>query len=271
MCADYVLDSANECERLERQGVLDGLERHLRHLPRLPRARVLDAGCGSGAMARLIASSHPEWDVVGLDVNPNYIAYARDRAKAASLDNLSFEHGDLQALSFAAASFDVVWSRFVLYFLPQPEIAIAEFKRILRPGGEIVIALHNWSTLIDYPEDLDLRRRRMRVFSSIADMHLAQKMPSILSAGGFHDVSVEIELDRVYSAIGSIGPEARRNYVEVLEAGIERAVESVGNRSEAERFVSDLLVYLDRPDTYTYSLLWTIKCQTPGPPADPRV
>jgi SAM-dependent methyltransferase len=222
-------------------------------------------------MARLIASSHPEWDVVGLDVNPNYIAYARDRAKAASLDNLSFEHGDLQALSFAAASFDVVWSRFVLYFLPQPEIAIAEFKRILRPGGEIVIALHNWSTLIDYPEDLDLRRRRMRVFSSIADMHLAQKMPSMLSAGGFHDVSVEIELDRVYSAIGSIGPEARRNYVEVLEAGIERAVESVGNRSEAERFVSDLLVYLDRPDTYTYSLLWTIKCQTRGPPADPRV
>jgi hypothetical protein len=116
--------------------------------------------------------------------------------------------------------------------LQQPEIAIAEFKRILRPGGEIVIALHNWSALIDYPEDPDLRRRRMRVFSSIADMHLAQKMPSILSAGGFHDVSVEIELDRVYSAIGSIGPEARRNYAEVLEAGIERAVESLGNRSE---------------------------------------
>jgi hypothetical protein len=78
-------------------------------------------------------------------------------------------------------------------------------------------------------------------------------------------------LDRVYSAIRSIGHEARRNYVEVLEAGIERAVETLDNRSEAERFVSDLLVYLDRPDTYTYSLLWTIKGQTPGAPADPRV
>jgi ubiquinone/menaquinone biosynthesis C-methylase UbiE len=263
MCADYVLDSANECERLERQAVLDGLERHLRHLPRLPRARVLDAGCGSGAMARLIASSHPEWDVVGLDVNPNYVSYARDRAKAASLENSAFEHGDLQALRFEKASFDVVWSRFVLYFLPQPEIAIAEFRRILRPGGEIVVALHNWSTLIDYPDDTDLRHRRTRVFSSIADMHLAPKMPSMLSAGGFRNVSVEIEFDRVYSAIGSIGAEARRNYVEVLHAGMERAVESLGSRSEAERFVADLLAYLDRPDTYTYSLLWTIKCQAP--------
>jgi SAM-dependent methyltransferase len=177
-------------------------------------------------MARLIASSHPEWDVVGLDVNPNYVSYARDRAKAASLENSAFEHGNLQALRFEKASFDVVWSRFVLYFLPQPEIAIAEFRRILRPGGEIVVALHNWSTLIDYPDDTDLRHRRTRVFSSIADMHLAPKMPSILSAGGFHNVSVEIELDRVYSAIGSIGAEARRNYVEVLHAGMERGGKS---------------------------------------------
>ncbi len=60
MCTDYVLDRANECERLERQAVLDGLERNLRHLPKHSRASVLDAGCGSGSMARLMASAKRE-------------------------------------------------------------------------------------------------------------------------------------------------------------------------------------------------------------------
>ena len=89
MCANYVLDSDDECGRLERQAVLDGLERYLRHLPKLFRARVLDAGSGSGAMARL-TSTHPGWDIVGIDFNPAYVAYARDRGRFA---NLSFEQG----------------------------------------------------------------------------------------------------------------------------------------------------------------------------------
>jgi ubiquinone/menaquinone biosynthesis C-methylase UbiE len=133
--SNYALDSTNECDRLERQAALDGLERHLRHLPHLPGGKLLDAGCGSGAMSRLIASHHPHFEVVGIDLNPAYISYAQDLGRAAALDNLTFEQGDLRALPFTPASFDVIWSRFVLYFLPNPEAAIAEFRRVIRPGG----------------------------------------------------------------------------------------------------------------------------------------
>jgi SAM-dependent methyltransferase len=261
MCADYVLDSADECGRLERQAVLDGLDRYLLHLPKRSRARVLDAGSGSGAMARLMASTHPEWDVVGVDFNPAYVAYARDRGRLA---NLSFEQGDLRALKFTDASFDVIWSRFVLYFLPNPEDAIREFRRVLRPGGDVVVALHNFPNMIDHPEDAGLRNRRTLAFSSILDGYLPQKLPSMLSQCGFRDISVEIGLDPIYSAIGPIGAEARRNYAEVLQAGMEPISQSLGSQSEAERLIADLFVYLDRPDTYTYSLLWTIKCRAPG-------
>jgi len=257
--SDYILDSANECERLERQAALDDLERHLRHVPPLPYARILDAGCGSGAMSRLIASRDPTCDVVGVDLNPEYVAYARDRGIAASLGNLSFERGDLQALNYANESFDVIWSRFVLYFLPSPEAAISEFRRVIRPNGTVVIALHNWSLLINYPEDSGLQNRQQRVFSGMADTRLAQKLPSMLRAANFRDVGVEIELDPIYTAIGSIQPDKRRNFVEVLSAGIGRVAEILGGRLEADAFVSDLLAYLDRPDTYTYSTLWTIK------------
>jgi ubiquinone/menaquinone biosynthesis C-methylase UbiE len=260
MCADYVLDSADECGRLERQAALDGLDRYVRHLPKRSRARVLDAGSGSGAMARLMASTNPEWDVVGVDFNPTYVAYARDRGRFA---NLSFEQGDLRALNFADASFDVIWSRFVLYFLPNPEDVIREFRRVLRPGGEVVVTLHNFPNMIDHPEDAELRSRRTLAFSSILDGYLPQRLPSMLSECGFTDVSVEIELDRIYSAIGPIGAEGRRNYAEVLQAGMEPISQSLGSQAEAEKLIADLLVYLDRPDTYTYSLLWTVRCRAP--------
>jgi ubiquinone/menaquinone biosynthesis C-methylase UbiE len=103
-------------------------------------------------MSRLIASSPPGWAVVGVDFNPAYVAYARDRANSERLANLSFEKGDSHALRFADASFDFIWSRFVLYFLPRPEEAIREFRRLLRPGGEVVVALHDFPNIIDHPK-----------------------------------------------------------------------------------------------------------------------
>jgi hypothetical protein len=118
--------------------------------------------------------------------------------------------------------------------------------------------------MIDHPEDADLRNRRTKAFSSILDGHLPQKLPLILSKCGFHDVSVEVELDRIYSAIGSVGAEGRRNYADVLQAGMEPISQSLGSKAEAERLIADLFVYLDRPDTYTYSLLWTIRCRAPS-------
>src|SRR5438128_558295 len=104
---DYVLHSAIECERLERQATLEHLEGHLRHFPPLSDRKVLDAGCGSGAIARMIAATYSDCSAVGVDLNPAYIDFARRLADAAALGNLSFEVGDLTSLPFADASFDV--------------------------------------------------------------------------------------------------------------------------------------------------------------------
>jgi hypothetical protein len=69
----------------------------------------------------------------------------------------------------------------------------------------------------------------------------------MLSDGGFREISVEIELDRIYSAIGTIGGAGRRNYAEVLRAGIEPISKNLGSQAEVERFITDLLAYFDRP------------------------
>jgi trans-aconitate methyltransferase len=91
----YAIHSASECERLERQAVLAGIEDHLRFVPVPPAARILDAGCGSGSMTRLFAARHPDAEVTGVDVRADYLAYARERAAAEELHNVDFREGDI--------------------------------------------------------------------------------------------------------------------------------------------------------------------------------
>jgi ubiquinone/menaquinone biosynthesis C-methylase UbiE len=207
--SDYVFHSSSECDRLERQAALQGIERHLRHLPLRAGARALDGGCGSGAMARLLAARHPAAEVVGVDLNPDCVTYARDRAAREGLRNLTFETGDLQALSLADASLDVVWSQMVLYFLPRPDAAVGEFRRVLRPGGTVLIALHDSPLLTNFPEDRELQERLERVMPGLADIRLARKLPLMLRKAGFRDISVVAEMDAVYTAIGRLLPRCR--------------------------------------------------------------
>src|SRR5208337_1602463 len=73
----YVIHSDVECERLELQARLANIQGHLRHLPISANDRVLDVGCGSGSMSRLIARSFPQADVVGVDLQEQYLDFAK--------------------------------------------------------------------------------------------------------------------------------------------------------------------------------------------------
>ena len=84
-----------------------------------PDERMLDAGSGSGWVSRLVASRCPEALVTGIDVSPEFVRYAQD--KASGLGNLDYAVGSALSLLFADATFDIVWSQFVLYFLPDPQ------------------------------------------------------------------------------------------------------------------------------------------------------
>jgi ubiquinone/menaquinone biosynthesis C-methylase UbiE len=134
----YAIHSNEECERLELQARLANIEGHLRHLPVSPGDRVLDAGCGSGAISRLIARTYPRADVVGVDLREQYLDFARIRARAENFQNVTFRAADVFDLPFPAATFDVVWTKYLLQWLKEPERALKELKRVTRPGGIIV-------------------------------------------------------------------------------------------------------------------------------------
>jgi SAM-dependent methyltransferase len=131
----YLLAATDEeCERMGRQARLYGGVDPFR--PFLAGCRkVLDAGCGSGHFAALLAAEAPAAEVTGLERDEGRVAYARARLWAP---NLRFEAGDLHALPFAAESFDLCCTRFVLVHDADPADALRELARVTRPGGRIV-------------------------------------------------------------------------------------------------------------------------------------
>ncbi len=107
-------------------------------------ARVLDAGCGDGALVRAAASRGAE--VTGVDPDPAMLAAARSRAAGAGLRAVFLE-GRVERLPFPDACFDVVASVTVLCFVPDAASAMREMARVLRPGGCLVIGeLGRWSS-----------------------------------------------------------------------------------------------------------------------------
>lgn len=100
-------------------------------------ARVLDAGSGLGSPARYLAETFGA-RVDGIDLAPDYVAVADLLTRRAGLTDLvTFHEGDLTALPFDAAQFDLVWTQHVAMNIADRASLYREFRRVLKPGGRL--------------------------------------------------------------------------------------------------------------------------------------
>jgi 2-polyprenyl-3-methyl-5-hydroxy-6-metoxy-1,4-benzoquinol methylase len=102
----------------------------------MPGMALLDAGTGDGTYAIEAAAQGAE--VTGLDTDPGMLAAAKERARERAVQP-RFVEGQIEALPFADASFDVVLAVTVLCFITDPVQAVRELARVLRPGGTLVV------------------------------------------------------------------------------------------------------------------------------------
>jgi len=102
---------------------------------------VLDVACGTGDLTQLFAHTGAA-KVVGVDFTPAMLEVARrklGRESGVVRSKVSYEEGDAQSLRFEDANFDVVSIAFGIRNVAEPARALAEFARVLRPGGRLVI------------------------------------------------------------------------------------------------------------------------------------
>lgn len=139
-----------------------------------PPARCWTWAPGTGIITLLLARLGHRCK--GLDLSENMLAVARHKAEAAGLDNVTFAVGDAEDTGEAGGSYDVVINRHLVWTLPHPEQAIAEWKRVLKPGGKLIVLEGNWH----YNRLPD----RISVFFGRCLLSLQERLQRLLPSGG---------------------------------------------------------------------------------------
>ena len=107
--------------------------------------RWLDVGCGSGAFTALLAERAAPAELHGIDRSPAMLAYARERLP----HSVQLHEGDAVALPFPTAYFDVAVMPLVIVFIDDALRAVAEMRRVVRPGG--TVATYIWDLPQGFP------------------------------------------------------------------------------------------------------------------------
>ncbi len=112
-------------------------------------ARWLDVGCGTGALTAAIAAMAAPAMLAGIDPSPEFVDAARERLPAGA----DVRVGDAQALPFGNDEFDAVVSGIALNFVPEPDLAVREMRRVARSGA--TVATYLW----DYADGMEMIRK----------------------------------------------------------------------------------------------------------------
>lgn len=150
-----------------------------------PSAPVLEIGCETGAISRILAQRLGVARVLGIDPSPAFID--RARILGQSLPNLSFEQGDGRALTFNDGSFDVVIVHQVLSHVPHPEQLIAEAFRVLQPNGCLAVFDGDYATATVAVTEHDPLEACVHAFRTnfVHDSRIVRRLPQLLQAAGF--------------------------------------------------------------------------------------
>lgn len=265
----YVIHSDEEPRRLERQARLYDLDEDLRFAAVQTGDRVLDAGCGSGYYARAFARSRPGCTVVGLDRDARYLDFARRTGIAEGLSNLSFEQGDVLALPFADASFDLVWSKHLLQWVGRREEALAEFRRVTRPGGRIVASNFDQFTLCHHPVDAQVQADTERWTDAARrslgfDCNLGRKLPHLFRQLGLQNIRVHVLPDRAFCGFGG-DPERQWNWRTQWTAAAPFTAQVFGSEAAAAAVTERFLALVANPDVYMHTSMFQVEGRVPAP------
>lgn len=149
------------------------------------RARVLDVGCGTGRLTRVLAEEAPDATVVGADADRDLLGVARAET------DLDYCAADALRLPFREDAFDLVVCQALLVNLPEPSAAVREFARV---SSELVAAVEpdnadvGVASTVDAEPDLEARVRTAYIEGVGTDVALGDQVRDLFAAAGLSDL-----------------------------------------------------------------------------------
>ena len=197
----------------------------------VPGDRVLDVSTGTGEAALVaLQAVGSSGMVVGVDIAPAMLASARERLNDPAFWPVA---ADGQALPFENASFDAVVCQLGLQFFPDPARGLTEFRRVLRPGGNVAVCVIStpdkapmWGFLAEeLGRRLPAQRPVLNLSFALADH---SRLHTLFASAGFRDIVIErVERHGVAESFDA--------YWEPIEGGVGSIPQTYVTLSEADR------------------------------------
>jgi ubiquinone/menaquinone biosynthesis C-methylase UbiE len=164
-------------------------ESYLADVPLGAGARVLEVGCGTGAVTRAISQLADGAVVTGIDPSPEFVAKARELSGEHA--GLTFDVGDGRDLPYDDSSFDVVIFHTTLCHIPGPEHALVEAHRVLDTDGRLTVFEGDYATTTVATGDSDPLQASIEAIVGflVHDKWMVRRLPHLVNEAGFEVIA----------------------------------------------------------------------------------
>jgi SAM-dependent methyltransferase len=224
-----------------------------------PGTRLLEVGCGVGAVLAVLGQEYPGVRLFGVDIEPQQLEFARTHLERAGVQ-ATLAEADALALPFSDESFDNVWMMWFLEHVADPPAALREARRVLVAGGAITAIEVDYSTCRAEPSTQAIEAL---FHTMVAGMDAAgwsdagTRLPGWLGEAGFRDIDAG---ERPFWWQGEDLARQARYAADVMESALDALVRLPGaTEDELRRGLADLR---DLPGRQGASLGWVVHKST---------
>lgn len=219
--------------------------------------RILDLGCGTGAITRRLAARYPGAQVTGIDILEGNLAIARREGEAAG-DRVRYEQGDAFALEYTDAHFDLVVCRHLSQAVPDFGLALDEMTRVLKPGGWLHLLSEDYGMLrMPYaardPDRFWIGTVLPYLESIGCDGRIGRHTPALVEQRGYVDLAVD------YLIVDTLRV-PRATFADILRAWRDGYVEPLADASgrAAADVRADFDAMIDAIETPPQYTVWQV-------------